>query len=162
MNIVVPAEPGRVGCYVAANTASPYHSVNQVPFNLRPFIVEGDELDNERDDEPTSLTYTLNQQYAVGEDGRRGRSLQREVIRLEQAAAEQEYWEQRLAESNEQEQAALEIIQQDHELSIARDTAIATARARERDLSTEHAAAFVAEGGVDDADVSPTISEQTP
>jgi hypothetical protein len=83
---------------------------------------------------------------------------------LQRQAEIQEFWEQRLSESNEQERAALEFIQQDHEIVAARDIAIATARARERGLANEFAQRSIDEDQKDDADhfVSLSIQEQNP
>ena len=59
-----------------------------------------------------------------------------------------------VAESTEQEEAALAIVQQDHELSVARDTAAAQYRAKERDLSNEFAQRAIDEDQNDAADYS--------
>lgn len=161
VNVVVPATADRVGRFVRAGDPSPFHDVIQVPEGLRPFIASNkDEPDPEHDDEPQNVVFALNPQYAVGEDGRRGRRLQREVIRLEQQAETQAYWEERVGQLTEQERAALAIAQEDHEIAVARDTAIATAGARERDLSAERAMRSIDEDQNDaDSDyfVSPSI-----
>ena len=130
-----------------------------------PFIASG-ELESEPDDDsPPSATFTLNTLYNVDSNDRRARSVQREVIRLERAQEEQELLEQRLGESNEVERAALEIVQQDHEIAVSRDMAQAAYSAKAADLSDEHAREFTEEGDqVDNADlvVSPRIEgEQT-
>jgi hypothetical protein len=149
VNVVLPA--GVAGSptarFLQAGTESPFRSINEVPSGLRGFIMSGvDDQPDQQDESPVSLNFILNSQYAIGEDGRRGRSLQREVVRLEQAAAEQEYWQERVGELTETEEAALKAVQQDRELSIGRDIAEAQYRQREREMATEHAEKFVEEG----------------
>jgi hypothetical protein len=58
---------------------------------------------------------------------------------LEQAATEQEFWERRLSESSEQEEAALKIVQEDHEIAVGFDMAAAAYRQKERDMANEFA-----------------------
>ena len=162
VNIVIPpGVAGPIGRFLQAGYDSPFHSLDEVPPSLRGFVVQSSDEDSEPDGSPLSLNYTLNTVYAVdANDRRRAKGIEREIIRLERAQEEQRYWEEALsAEPSEQVKAAMEIVQQDHELSVARDTAIATARARERDLSNEFAQRAIDEDQNDDAgySVSPSI-----
>jgi hypothetical protein len=92
VNVVVPATADRVGRFVRAGDPSPFHDVIQAQKVCdRSLRSSKDEPDPEHDDEPQNVVFALNPQYAVGEDGRRGRRLQREVIRLEQQAETQAY-----------------------------------------------------------------------
>jgi hypothetical protein len=153
-----------LGKFIPAGMASPYFELSEVPENLRPFIASSVDEPNEPDDSPPSATFVLNQTYDVNANGfRRAKNVQREIVNLQRAQEEQEYWEQRLAESNEQERAALEIVQQDREIGIARDKALAESRQREADMANQHAKKFTEEGDQDgDAIfVSPSIKEQT-
>ena len=161
VNIIVPATADRLARFLQAGDPSPYRDVNEVPPILLPFVLQpSDEHDPEHDDSPQSLNITLGTVYSVDERGHR-RSIQREVVRLEQAQEEQRYWEEALsAEPSEQVKAALEIVQQDFEVGVARDRAEAESRARAAEMAEEHAKAFVEEGDQIDDDavhVSPTI-----
>jgi hypothetical protein len=65
-----------------------------------------------------------------------------------------------LAESNEAERTALEIVQAAHETSVARDIALAQYQQKERDMGNQFAKEFVAEQDANDADqISPTTYE---
>ncbi len=160
VNVIVPATPDRLARFLQAGADSPFRSLDEVPPILLPFIASSDEPDPEPDDLPPSLNYTVNTSYDIDSRGFRRSRVGREIVRLEQAAAEQEYWEQRLAESNEQEEAALKIVQEDHEIGVARDRALAEYAAKERDLSVEHAKRAIDEDQTHDDDnlmVSPSI-----
>ena len=164
VNIAIPPGiAGPIGRFLQAGAKSPFHSIDEVPINLRGFVVQSsDEAELEPDDDQLpSATFVLGEQYAVGRDGlRRSRKLQREVNLQLAQQEQQEYWEQALSEPSESERVALELVQRNHETLVARDTAIATARARECDLSTEYAREFTEEDQIDADSVSPTIQEQ--
>jgi hypothetical protein len=88
-------------------------------------------------DSPASLTFTTSgERYSIDADGFR-RRLSREVIDLQQAQREQEYWEERLSQSNEIEQTALQIIQEDHESVVARDKAAGAYQAKENEMALQ-------------------------
>jgi hypothetical protein len=104
------------------------------------FVLQSsDEPDSEPGDESLSLNYTLNTSYDIDSRGFRRSRVGREIVNLQQQAETQAYWEQRLAESTEQEEAAMKIIQEDHEIAVARDTAIAQFRAKEAEMANEFA-----------------------
>ena len=123
VNVVIPAGiAGPIARFLQAGSESPFRDVSEVPPSLRPFIASDvDEL-GELDDSPRSLNYTLNTVYSVdANDRRRARGIEREVVDLQRAQEEQQYWEEALsAEPSEQVKAAMKIIQQDHELSVGR------------------------------------------
>jgi hypothetical protein len=79
------------------------------------------------------------------------RRLSAEVIDLQQAQREQEYWEQRLSEPSEQERVAMQIVQQDHENLVNRDKAAAIYQAKEQDQANALAVAAQQE---QDAEIS--------
>jgi hypothetical protein len=77
------------GKFIPAGTESPFRSIDEVPENLRGFVLQsGDQPDDESSDEPRSLNYMLNTSYDLDSRGFRRSRVGREVIRLEQAAAE--------------------------------------------------------------------------
>jgi hypothetical protein len=95
----------------------------------------------------------LGESFSVDEFGHR-RSIRREALNLARAQEEQELLEQRLSQSNEIERAAMEIIQEDHELVVARDKAAAAFRAKEQDQANALAVAAQQEQDAEIAQLS--------
>lgn len=160
VNIIVPATADRLACFVAAGSPSPYQSLDEVPQAVRGFVVQpGDERDPEHVDEPQSLTYTLNTSYDVDSRGFRRSRVGREVVNLQQQAETQAYWEERLSESTEQEEAALAIVQADHETGVARDIAAVAYKAKEAEMADQFAREFTEDEQIvdDGRSVSPAI-----
>jgi hypothetical protein len=111
---------------------------------------------------PASLTYQINTSYNIDQHGhRRPKNVEREIINLQLAQQQQELLEQRLSESNAQEEAALAIVQQDFESAVARDRAQAEYAAKERANADEHARKLIAEDQFDVSEsvVSPAVTE---
>jgi hypothetical protein len=87
------------------------------------------------------------------------------IIRLEQAAIEQERLEKDLLESNEAERTALEIIQSDYESGVARDRAAAEYKAKEAQMADQFARESIEGDDQDqgaDQTVNPTTYHQNP
>jgi hypothetical protein len=137
--------------FVHAGTAMPLARLKEIPATLRKeqYIIRHDpnaSIESPADDAPASLTFTTSgQQYSVDEQGfRRAKNVEREIIRLQQADDEQRMIEGALSQSNEQEQAALAIVQSDFESAVAREHAAAAYRARKNDMGLQLAAGSTA------------------
>jgi hypothetical protein len=125
------------GRFVTAFTPLDAETAATLPQTFYRYIIDDSKADDGGDSPPASLTFTTSgQQYSVDSNGHR-RALQREVVDLQQAQREQEYWEERLSQSNEIEQTALQIIQEDHESVVARDKAAAIYQMKENEMALQ-------------------------
>jgi hypothetical protein len=126
------------GSFYRAGEPRPLSELKKIPPNLRQhrYIVRHDpKASPPANDDAPSLTYTLNTSYNVDENGmRRPKHVAREIVRLEQADVEQRMIEEALSQSNEQEQAALAIVQADHDANVAAQMAEANFKAKERGI----------------------------
>jgi hypothetical protein len=156
------------GVFQHTGQPMPLSELRKIPPNLRQehYIIRHDPKAPESD-APASLNYVIGSQYAVDGNGlRRPKHIEREIIRLELADLEQRRIEKALSQSNEQQEAALEIIQQDHETLVARDKAMAEYKAKEVALADEFAQeaqqkadAEVSQLSGNSHQISPTIGE---
>ena len=153
-SVIVPDVDAPGGSrFVLAGTPSPYRSLDEIPVNLRPLVgkppVEPDEAD---ESSPRSLNFTLNTVYRVDKDGyRRARNLEREVINLQRGQEEMEALEDALsAEPDEQLKAALEVVQEAHEASVARQIAEGQYAAKEQERAQEVAQEFIDEENLEE------------
>jgi hypothetical protein len=114
------------------------------------------------DDAPASLNYVIGTQYDIDGNGlRRPKHIAREIIDLQLAQQQQKLLEQVLSQSNEQEEAALRIVQEDHESVVARDKAVATFRAKEQDQANELAVAAQQEQDAEISQLSRNVMSPT-
>lgn len=147
----MPGEP--FGQFIRAGEPSPYRSLDEVPAHLRPLVGEPPtEPDEPDEDSPRSLSYTLNTVYRVDRDGYlRAKNVEREVIRLEAGQEEMEALENALSqEPDEQLKAALEVVQEAHEASVARQIAEGQYSVKEQERAQQVAAEFIEEANLEE------------
>ena len=133
VNTVADAPGG--GRFVPAGEPSPYHDIEEVPINLRPFIVTDDEPEP---DEESNIRFELNTVYAMTSDGRRGRALNRQVAQMEVENERQEWAEDVLDMPLRADIA--DAVEDQNAASIGRQMAEMETRARWLDAATNEAA----------------------
>ena len=85
---------------LAVETSRKKSAPDEIPLNLRAFVASEGEAEPEPGDE-RSLTFSLNVPYSLDENGfRYSKSVERQIVRMEQAAEEQEAAEQSLSAMN--------------------------------------------------------------
>ena len=133
--------------FFSAGEPPPFRSHDEVPPNLQPFIVGGEPETEPPDDEPRSLTFSLNEPYTIDRDGyRRAKNIERQIVNLQRGQEELEAAERALnADPDEQTRAALEVVQDNHDAAVGLAIAQAEYTAKERDAANEAAQRMIDE-----------------
>jgi hypothetical protein len=130
------------GKFYVRGTPLPYASVADMPEILKPLVVTGEPEEDEGPDVARGA-FELNRLYAVRDDGRLGRQLQRKVERdiaeMERAAQEQDWIEEEM--DAPLPPAVAESLQAEHENAVAFAKAQLEADARRSDAASDAAAA---------------------
>ena len=103
-NVIAPVADAPGGSrFIVAGEDSPYHSLDEVPINLRPVVVTG-EAEEPEEENTARGSFQLGVAYEVTPDNRlgraRGRSIERQVAELE-AENQREEWIEEVAASSE-------------------------------------------------------------
>lgn len=134
-NVVVQvADTPGGGRFIEAGEPSPYHDIDEVPVNLRPFIVTDDEPEP---DEESNIRFELGVVYQMMSDGRRGRALNRQVAQME-AEAERQAWAEDVLDMPLRADIA-DAVEDQNAASIGRQMAEMETRARWLDSANEAA-----------------------
>jgi hypothetical protein len=116
----------------------PFTKAEDLPPNLRPLVVTNEPEEAEEPNEPTGA-FQLNTLYQVTSEGRLGRRVQREIQRMEDDEARDEWIEEQM--DAPLPPAVAESLQADHERDIEMQRAQAQVDARRSDEASDAAAA---------------------
>ena len=128
------------GAFHSAGVPKPLSELEKIPAVLRKphYILRHDPDYQSPDNLTPSLNIQLGEQMSVDEFGhRRSKKIQREALNLAAADEQQRQLEESLGQRNETEEEALRIIQEDHEIMVARDKAAAIYQAKQNDMSLQ-------------------------